>query len=173
MVKAETLDQALKEARLLQAAQLEAMVNVQDARVLRLEALRDSLLPDMRQHEALGTLFELNVQHGDKPKLWLDLISVVEMEPDPRTYCLVQDREGRREVLFETRDLEDMRQKVVQHLAHRMVEHERKAAGSNPKSLFDARRYALSELVFVWFSGFAFGILILLAYALATGVLKF
>ena len=173
MVKAGTLDQALKDARLLQAAQLEAMVNVRDARVLRLEALRDSLLPELHQRGEMGDLFELNVQEGDRPKLWLDLISVVEMEPDPGTYQLVQDRSSHREILFETKDAAEIRQKVIQHIAHRLVERDRRAAGLAPKKPHDGRRYSVGEMVFVWFSGFAFGLLILLAYALATGELRF
>ncbi len=173
MVKAGTLDQALKDARLLQAAQLEAMVNVRDARVLRLEALRDSLAPELRQREELGDLFELNVQDGDRPKLWLDLISVVEMEPDPGTYRLMQDRNSHREILFETKDAAEIHQRVIQHVAHRVVERERRAAGFAPKKLNETRRYSVGEMVFVWFSGFAFGLLILLAYALATGELRF
>jgi hypothetical protein len=173
MVKAGTLDQALKNARLLQAAQLEAMVNVRDARVLRLEALRDSLQPELGQRKELGDLFELNVQDSDRPKLWLDLISVVEMEPDPGTYRLVQDHNSHREILFETKDAEEIRQKVIQHVAHRAVERERRVSGAASKRPDGGRRYTVGEMVFVWFSGFAFGLLILLAYALATGELRF
>jgi hypothetical protein len=83
---------ALKKARVAEAAQLEAALNIRDARALRLESLRDAVQERLGANVQARAFFDLTVQPGVRPKLWIDLISSVVMEPDPRSYRLVQDR---------------------------------------------------------------------------------
>jgi hypothetical protein len=172
MADADAFLKALKQARLSEAAQLDAVLNLRDARVLRLEALRDAVLPELQGHAEAQSLFDLNVQDGEKPRLWIDLVSSVEMEPDPKTYRLVQQREGRRDVLFETRDMSQMGDFVIRFLAHRLVAQER-LSRTPQVAAQTGRRYGLFEMVYVWITGILFGALSLIAWALATGHLKF
>ncbi|MDE2384602.1 MAG: hypothetical protein KGO53_08285 [Alphaproteobacteria bacterium] len=156
-----------------EAAQLDAVLNLRDARSLRLGALRDAVLPLLKGNDSAVELFELNLQDGEKPRLWIDLISAVEMEPDPKTYRLVQQRDGARETLLETAQLDEMRDYLVRFLAHRVVAQERHAAGLSHLLKPGKRGYSLFALVYAWFTGLMFGVLSLVAWALAVGRLKF
>ncbi len=174
MAEQDAFTQMLKSARVAQAAQLDAMLDVHDVRVLRLEALRNCVLPQLANHPAARALFELNIQHGERPKLWLDLISAVEMEPNPKTYRLVQDKDSTRETLFETSDLDDMSNYVLRYLAHRLIAHDKQVGGlrTNDRPVEGPQIYGFWDLLYVWFTGLLFGILALVAWALSTGRLK-
>lgn len=173
MSEHDRLTGALRDARLAESAQLESVLNLRDAKSLRLETLRTSLLPLLSGHSDALKLFDLNVQPGANPRLWVDLVSSVVMEPDPRTYRLVQDHDGQRETLFESGDLDETVDFMTRYLAHRLVVHDRSVAGiSNPYK--DSRGgYSLASLVYVWITGCAFGVLGLLVAAILLGKLHF
>jgi len=175
MADADAFTKALKEARLAQAAQLDAVLNLADARALRLDNLRAALLPQLKLNENALSLFDLQVQPGEKPRLWLDLISNIEMEPDPKTYRLMQGKEGSRQCLFETKDQNQMTGFALKYLAHRMISQDKMAATLSPLPQTDkaAERYGIWDLVYVWFTGVVLGALSLVAWALAFGRIKF
>jgi hypothetical protein len=165
--------EALRKARLAEAAQLDALANVKEARGLRLTALRESLLPHLKGHPLAEGFSELTLQPGETPRLWIDLISSVVVEPDTRNYRLEQDRDGRREVLHETDNLKDMSEAVLRYIAHRVIAREKAAAGQ-PLPAADSRQgYNLHELVYVWFTGAALGVLAMLVIAILLGILSF
>jgi hypothetical protein len=173
MVEQLEFSKALREARLASAAKLDAVLGVADARALRLDALRAELEPIFAANADAKALFALNVQTGEMPKLWLDLISSVVMEPDPRTYRLIQDQDNRREVLFETHDLKEMATFIVRYSAHRLVAHEKLALGvSTVKDKFQ-KSYSAIDLIYVWFTGAAVGVLGLMIVAMLLGKLSF
>lgn len=166
--------EALKEARLSEAAHLEAILNVKDARSLRLSALRETLLPAFQDHVMAREFIDLAVQPGETPRLWIDLITSVVIEPDTRTFRLEQDREGRRELLHASDNIDEMARAVVKAAAHRVVAREKAAAGMRltvQESLQPG--YGLWELVYVWATGAALGVLALLVLAIFLGILKF
>ena len=166
---------ALKQARLAEAAQLDAALDLRDARFLRLDALRDALLPQLKLNSQAHSLFELSVQAGEKPRLWLDLISVIEMEPDPKTYRLLQGRQGARECLFETRDADQMTAYALKYLAHRLIAQDKLSSNlqSLPQIEAPMGRYGIWDLAYVWFTGVLLGALGLLAWAMAIGRVQF
>jgi len=176
MAEVDALTKALKDARLAEAVQLDAILNARDARILRLGALRDAVLPELAAHDEAKKLFDLTVVEGERPKLWLDLISWVEMQPDPKTYRLVQSRESAEGVLFETTDAAEMQRYIIRVMAHRLIERERKqvsvAAPETREPKTKPAGYSFGALVFVWISGLAFGVLALVAYGLINGMLK-
>ena len=164
---------ALREARLSEAARLDAVLNVQDARALRLEALRATVAPLLSSHAVARELFELRVQAGETPKLWVDLVTAVVMEPDPRQYRLLQDRPQGRETLFETPDLKTMADHLTRFLAHRLVDHDRLMTSIAAPDKDSLRRYAMGDMVYVWFTGLLFGFMGLVALAMWLGKLNF
>jgi hypothetical protein len=173
MVDRDRLTLALKDARLTEAAQFEAILDLRDAKSLRLEGLRIALLPALSNHPTARKLFDLNVQPGTNPRLWIDLISSVVMEPDPRTYRLLQDHNSQRQVLFETEDADEMTQFLMRYLAHRIIAHERAEAGASLAVLSPAKGYSLGEMIYVWATGLAFGVLGLMVTAMLLGRLHF
>jgi hypothetical protein len=173
MAERQELTKALREARLAAASRLDATLDLADARALRLDALRAEIVPMIAGNAEARALFDLNVQPGATPKLWLDLISAVVMEPDPRTYRLVQDQDNRRETLFESADVKAMANYIVKYLAHRMIAHEKLARGLLPMPGLAQNSYSLVDLVYVWITGAAFGVLGLLIAAMLLGKLSF
>ena len=81
----ETLLEALQDARAKESARLEAVFNVQDLRTLRLMNLHDLIEPELAQNALAKPLFNLNLEPGEIPRLWLGLSSSIVMEPDPKT----------------------------------------------------------------------------------------
>ena len=173
MAEHDRLTAALREARLAEAAQLESVLNLRDAKSLRLAALREALVPHLKNHPEALQLFDLNVQPGANPRLWIDLVSSVVMDPDPRTYRLMQDSDGRRESLFESANLSETVNYVTRYLAHRIVIHDKAAAGLTRSPLDQRSGYSLAEMIYVWSTGCAFGILALLIGAILLGKLHF
>lgn len=173
MVEQLEFSKALREARLASAAKLDAVLSVADARALRLETLQAELAPIIAGNSDAKALFALNVQAGETPKLWLDLISSVIMEPDPRTYRLVQDQDNRRETLFETDDLKAMSGFIVKYLAHRIVAHEKLVRGVSPMPEKFQKTYSAVDLIYVWITGAAVGILGLMIVGMLLGKLSF
>ena len=164
---------ALKKARVAEAAQLEAALNIRDARALRLESLRDAVQLRLGPNAQARAFFDLTVQPGVKPKLWIDLISSVVMEPDPRSYRLVQDRENSTERVFETPVEVEMVDFLTQYLAHRVVAHDKLLAGVSNATVTVDSGYSLFNMIYVWLTGCLFGVMTLLTIAMYLGILHF
>lgn len=154
------LDKALRSARMAQADHLNAIFEIRDIQHLRLEALKDDLEAVVAEKAGAQDVTDLAVE-GDEPyRLWIDVLSYVIMEPDPRTYRFVQDTEDDRELIFETKDRAEMVRKITDYIAHRMIEQERlrnsrEGAG---QSLFKTG-YSGLALFFAWVCGLALGVL--------------
>ncbi len=159
----------LRSARLAEAARLDASLGLQDAKTLRLEALRESVLPTLAQHEGARQLFELSVFPGGTPRLWVDLVTSVVMEPDPKHYRLVQEQSSGRNILFETDKLGEMQAYLMRFLAHRLVEQERQKAGYSQAAKPANGRYNSLDLILVWLAGLGVGILAVIGWAIHAG----
>jgi hypothetical protein len=155
------LKAALQEARLAEGAHFEAALQLRDAKSIRLQLLKDDLAPAAA---AGGDIFDLVLVPGDPPRLWIDLITSVVMEPDPRTYRLQQDRQTAREILFESDDRGEVMEAARRHMAHLLVARERQAAAvvSPPPPA----GYSTASLMLAWLSGVVLGALALLAMAI-------
>jgi hypothetical protein len=157
------LKDALRQARLAEAAHFEAALHLRDSKSIRLQLLKDDLTPVVSGSPEAAELFDLALVPGDPPKLWIDLITFVVMEPDHRTYRLVQDRQNNREILMETEDRAEMSEAIKQQMAHRLVARERRAAAM-PAPVPPG--FSTGSLILAWLSGFALGALALLGLAI-------
>ncbi len=164
---------ALKTARLAEAAHLDALMNVKDARSLRLAALRGLLLPQLAGHHLAQGFTELAIMPGETPRLWIDLISSVVIEPDTRNFRLEQESEGRRDILHETPNLDEMSTVVLKYIAHRVVARERTWARGKLQTVDSPPGYSLGALAYVWFTGVMLGVLALLILAILLGFLRY
>jgi hypothetical protein len=165
------LKQALREARLAEAAHFEAALDLRDSKSIRLQLLKDDLMPIIAGSAAAAELFDLALVPGEPPKLWIDLISYVVMEPDPRTYRLLQDRQDSREMLFESGNRKEVADFIRRHMAHRLIARERQAASVTLSPPLPG--YSTSSLILAWTSGFALGALLLLGLAIYLGKFGF
>ena len=163
---------ALKQARLAEAAHLDALVALKDGKALRLDALRERLLQGLPLDDGLRPLIELKLLPGETPRLFLDLISSVGMGADGRLYELQQDREGDRIVTYETPDVDAMYRHILKMQAHKRIAEARSATGvaEIPAPGASSESDWIS-IVYIWMTGFIFGASALAAWAIYTGKL--
>lgn len=162
-----SLDQALRKARLAEAAHFDALLDIRDAATLRLQVLKEELQPVIAGRRDVGEFVELSLVPGFPPRLWVDLVSYVIMAPDARTFRFQRDTSAGHEVLFETVNRKEMAEKVTAYVAHRLIERQRLMAASSKDTPAASPAYSGLTLVLAWFSGFALGVLALfLALAL-------
>ena len=154
------LTNLLRLARIAEAAHYDAALDIRDAKTLRLQVLKDDLAPILAANSEAGRLFDLSLVPGEPPKLWIDLITGVVMEPDPRTYRLIQDTHSGRETLAETPSRDEMIERVKLHMAHQLVARERRMAVASPASRAVAG-HSSAALILAWLSGFSIGVLAL------------
>lgn len=174
MAEASTLQQqgngltgALRQARLAEAAHREAVLGIKDAKSLRLLALKDDIATVIEHSPQARQLFDLALAPGEPPKLWIDLITFVVMEPDYRTYRLVQDSQAGRDILHETADRAEMVERIKQIMAHRMIARERQLAATPP----GAQGFSAGAMVMAWIAGAAFGALVSVLVAIILKIL--
>lgn len=160
----EGMKNAVRHARLTEAAYFDSVLTIRDAQTLRLQVLKDELLPLVASLKDQDPYIDLVVVPGDPPRLWVDPVSWVVMEPNPQTYRLVQDSQAGRQILLETPVRADMVERLKLHFAHRVVLRERQL-NSPAGSVVSRAGYSGNALLFSWLSGFAMGALILLLTA--------
>jgi hypothetical protein len=165
------LDEALRQARVKEAAHFEAALDIRDAQTLRLQVLKDDLAPLVASKADASEFFDLALIPGDPPRLWVDLITSVVMAPDPRTYRLIEDSHAGRETLFETQERHEMVERIRQHMAHRLIARARRMALPVAEML-KRPGYSAGALVLSWLSGFTLGVLALFVAGVLISRLK-
>ena len=176
---------ALKAARAADSAHREALLNLSDAKALRLRLLQEDVEEALAGQPLAAGLMDLAVAPGETPHLWIDLVSRVVMEPDPATFRFVEEGRGVLLNLFETPDREAMAAFILRHLAQRIVTRERllaaagraggagaeRAAGEPAASPDSSLRggYSAAALIYAWASGFALGFMLLAIAAILLG----
>jgi hypothetical protein len=126
---ARDLADAMRRARLLQAERSAVVADLKAAEIARLEALEAQIGPVLAQApERHRVLFEGGLVPSDPPRLWIDILAFVEMGHDKRTYVFVREGREARATLYETADLDDMVERLVDYIAHRVIERERALA---------------------------------------------
>ena len=172
MAEHDDLSGALRKARLAEAAHFEAVLGIKDSKSLRLQVLKDEISPVIAATPDAAQVFDLALVPGEPPRLWIDLISFVVMEPDYRTYRLQQDNQSGREALFETADRAEMVSYLKTYLAHRLIARERQIVRAAPLAQ-PAARFTTEALIYAWFNGLILGFLALVVAAISLGKLKF
>lgn len=160
-------DAALREARLAEAAHLEAVIRSQDAGALRLDHLRSLLLDVLPAGSTLRQSMDLRLPPDFPPRLFLDLARSIAIAPDGRGFVLEEDRDDTRTVLAAIANPEDMAHEVLRLEAHKLIGEARAAA--RPAGRWKgAALHPLTwgQLLYVWFSGFTVGAALLAAIAI-------
>lgn len=167
-------ENALKSARLAEAAHLDALLALKDAKALRLDLAREKILKGLPQDATGRGLIELKLFPGESPRLFLDLLTSVEMADDGKTYVLQQDMESGRSVLMETSDADALTAHVLKLFAHKRIIAER-----NLTQFSGQRRDSVGQsddwitMAYVWLTGFIVGASGLAAWAIYMGKLVF
>ncbi len=115
----------VRRAKLDNAERSSVIAELRGAELARLELLRDALEPVFAQVPAEIELFDHGLVHGEKPRLFVDIIAFIEMARDRRVYRFVQDTRGGTIVLAESEKIDAMTDEVANYLARRLIEREK------------------------------------------------
>ncbi len=140
------LKDAVREARIEAAERSGVVVDLRDADVARLELLNDALDPLFKEIPDDVELFDRGVSKGDVPRLWVDVVTHVEMGRDKRQYRFVQDTRYGRAVLAESYEVPVLVKAITHYVARRLVERERAladdAGNGVAQAVFHGGRYS-------------------------------
>ena len=167
------LKDAVHEARIEAAERSGVVVDMRDADIARLELLNEALDRPFREVPDDVELFDRGVSKGDVPRLWIDVVSHVEMGRDKRQYRFVQDTRYGRAVLAESYEVPALVEAVTRYVARRLVERERALAddavrGVAQTVLHHGRRQRRLRAVGMFLFGLFAGIAGLITLAMLT-----
>src|SRR5580658_5693688 len=123
-----SLQQAVRRARVESAEQSEAVDDLRQAEIVRLELLADAIRPILDQTPADVELFDAGLVHGERPRLFLDMISFVDLGHDRRTYRFFQDTRHGRVLIAEGANVDRIVAAMTNYIARRLVEREQALA---------------------------------------------
>ncbi len=123
-----TLRSAIRRARVESAEQSEAVAELREAEIARLELLLEAVRPVLDQAPDGTELFDPGLAHGERPRLFLDMISFVELGHDRRTYRFFQDTRHGRVLIAESPLIERIVLAMTNYIARRLVEREQALA---------------------------------------------
>jgi hypothetical protein len=118
------LKAALREARLEEGYRQDSIYAIRDVEYTRLHILferLDALFTEIPSHI---DLFDLGLKPSEKPRLWIDMVSFVEMAEDRRLYRFYQDTRAGRVLLFQDFDMEEVAKDVLAYVARRLIARE-------------------------------------------------
>jgi hypothetical protein len=120
-----SLRQALRLARVEAAEHSDVVIDLRQAEIARLEALRDALAPVFAEVPKEIDLFDVGLVPGERPRLFVDMVAFVEMGRDRRLYRFLRDGRHGRSVAAESEEIQPIVEAVTAYVARRLVERER------------------------------------------------
>lgn len=122
---ARRLQTAIRKARIVQAERSDAMSDLREADIARLELLAEALEPVIDELPKDTSQFDCKVVESDRPRLWVDMLAYVMMGRDRRTYQFMKSTRAGRQTLFESTRVDDMSDHITDYIAHRIIEREK------------------------------------------------
>jgi hypothetical protein len=123
-----SLTAAIRRARIEAAEQNEAVADLRDAEIARLQLLEEAVRPVLDQTPAGVDLFDAGMAYGERPRLFIDMIGFVEMGHDRRTYRFLQDTRHGRVLIAESERIDRIVAAIANYIGRRLVERERALA---------------------------------------------
>jgi hypothetical protein len=123
-----SLKAAIRRARVESAEQSQAVADLREAEVARLELLLDAIRPVLDQAPEGVELFDPGIAFGERPRLFLDMIGFVDTGHDRRTYRFFQDTRHGRVLIAESPLVERIVAAMTNYIARRLVEREQALA---------------------------------------------
>jgi hypothetical protein len=125
---APSLQAAVRRARLESAEQSEVVADLRQAEIVRLELLAEAVRPILDQTPEGVELFDAGIVQGERPKLFIDMISFVDLGHDRRTYRFFQDTRHGRVLIAESDKVDRIVAAMTNYIARRLVEREQALA---------------------------------------------
>lgn len=155
---ARSLKAAIQHARLIQADRSDAMADLREADIARLEILADELQPVIDELPDNADQFECTIVPGERPRLWVDMLAYVAMSRDRHIYRFIKTTRMGRSVLFEGREVKAVADHVTEYIAHRMIEREKAFEGDTDSMPVQARNDGGGGKLFAFVLGVLLGV---------------
>ena len=123
-----SLTAAIRRARIEGAEQNQAVAELREAEVGRLQLLEEAIRPVIAQAPESVDLFDIGLAYGERPRLFIDMIGFVEMGHDRRSYRFLQDTRHGRVLIAETERIDRAVSAITDYVARRLLERERALA---------------------------------------------
>ena len=123
-----SLTAAIRRARIEGAEQNQAVADLRETEIARLQLLEEAIRPVIDQAPSGVDLFDAGIPYGEHPRLFIDMIGFVEMAHDRRTYRFLQDTRYGRVLIAETERIDRVVAALTNYIARRLVERERALA---------------------------------------------
>ncbi len=127
---AQDLLSAIRAARIDDAEHTGANFDLRSAELARLEALDLALQPLFAALPHGIDFFDHGIVPSEHPRLFIDMISLIEMARDRRTYRFAMDTQEGRQLLAESLEIEPMVKAVTAYIARRVLAREKALASS-------------------------------------------
>jgi len=123
-----SLTAAIRRARIEGAEQNQAVAELREAEVGRLQLLEEAIRPVIDQVPEGVDLFDVGIAYGERPRLFIDMIGFVEMGHDRRSYRFLQDTRHGRVLIAESERMDSVVAAITNYVARRLLERERALA---------------------------------------------
>lgn len=123
-----SLTAAIRRARIEGAEQNQAVADLREAEIARLELLDEAVRPVLEQTPEGVDMFDAGIAYGERPRLFIDMIGFVEMAHDRRTYRFLQDTRHGRVLIAENDRIDSVVAAITNYIGRRLVERERALA---------------------------------------------
>jgi hypothetical protein len=123
-----SLTAAIRRARIESAEQNQAVADLRETEIARLQLLDEAVRPVLDQTPNGIDLFDAGIAYGERPRLFIDMIGFVEMAHDRRTYRFLQDTRHGRVLIAETERIDRVVAAITNYIGRRLVERERALA---------------------------------------------
>jgi hypothetical protein len=127
-----SLQEAMRSARLDEALITDAALAGREADYLRLAQLHEKLSPIFAEVPKYVDLFDLGMVGGDRPRIWIDMVSFIEMNAENRHFRFYKDTRDGRVLLAESNNQEAMAKVVTEYVARRLVSREKLLETESP-----------------------------------------
>ena len=140
-VAAPSLTAAVRRARVEDAERSDVIDDLRGAELARLEALQEAIQPVLAQVPPEIDIFDAGIVPGGKPRLFIDMISFVDMGRDKRGYRFVQDARHGRVIIAESERIDTMVDAITAYIARRLVERDKAQASIQPPGVISGAAF--------------------------------
>lgn len=124
-----SLREAISEARLEEAQEIDGTIDLRGSELARLEILKNALQKVFDEVPSREDRFELVLMPSTPARLWIDMLSYVEMDADCEVYRFVRNERSGRHVAVESRDAGVLKGRITEYMARQIVARERQLSG--------------------------------------------
>lgn len=153
-----TLREAISEARLEEAQNIDLTMDLRSTELARLEILKTSLEGIFDDIPAGDDRFELALVPSTPARLWIDMFTFVELDSEGELYRFVRNERSGRKVLVESRDSGVVRGRITEYVARQIVARERELSGMSDMPPLSRKRPRRLRIGLVM-SAFVIGVL--------------